>query len=144
MGYIAPAPAVIAAPAAPAPAVSYVAPAPAVIAAPAPVVEYIAPAPAVTYAAPAPTVLAAQAAAVAYAAPAPAVTYAPTASTLSRIPASVGGLLSCSCGAGEHRCPLVIFVSYRGNVDFLLTVTQHRRDPFLLRLELLIASSRKA
>merc|ERR1711916_116621 len=80
--YIAPAPAVIAAPAAPAPAVSYVAPAPAVIAAPAPVVEYIAPAPAVTYAAPAPTVLAAQA---------PAVTYAPTASTLSRIPASVGG-----------------------------------------------------
>merc|ERR1712065_60027 len=54
-----------------------------------------------------------------------------------------GGLLSCSCGAGEHRFPSVIFVSYRGNADFLLTVTQHRRDPFLLRLELLIASSRK-
>merc|ERR1711868_282496 len=54
-----------------------------------------------------------------------------------------GGLLSRSCGAGEHRFPSVIFVSYRGNADFLLTVTQHRRDPFLLRLELLIASSRK-
>merc|ERR1712135_236507 len=53
-----------------------------------------------------------------------------------------GGLLSCSCGAGEHNFPSVIFVSYRGNADFLLTVTQHRRDPFLLRLELLIASSR--
>ena len=121
--------------AAQAPAVTYAAPAPTVLAAKAP---------AVTYAAPAPTVLAAQAPAVAYAAPEPAVTYAPTASTLSRIPASVGGLLSCSCGAGEHRFPSVIFVSYHGNADFLLTVIQHRRDPFLLRLQLLfIASSRK-
>ena len=93
-------------------------------------VEYIAPAPAGTCAAPAPRVLAAQASHVCSASASSDV----RTDSINTFPNSsfCGGLLSCSCGAGEHRFPSVKIVFSSWQYRFLVNSNPTSKGSFLV------------